>query len=192
MKVTIPKTFEEIPREINLIELFPLSRWFPVRFTIKYLLILVAAWVSFEFTASMIIQEYLPEPLAGDVILYGRLLAIGGFLAYIVRFILSTLRGNLRRMYIKDGALMVRRGVLLKNRGTFALARITDTYIEQDFFDLMFNTATVHVMTPTQTSGDFVKLVGFSKESADGIQRYVRQLTELISSHHAKKSKVSA
>lgn len=60
------------------------------------------------------------------------------------------------------GNLIISKGIVLRERGCFPLARITDIYLDHTFLDLIFGIYTLHVFTPSAVSGNFAKIDGLT------------------------------
>jgi len=67
---------------------------------------------------------------------------------------------------IREKSLIVRRGVLCKHELTLPLARITDVYLDQDFWGRLLNVCDLHVSSPTSASGRFAHIPGIDREGA--------------------------
>ncbi len=67
---------------------------------------------------------------------------------------------------IREKSLVVRRGVLCKHELTLPLSRITDVYLDQDFWGRVLNVCDLHVSSPTSTSGRFAHIPGIDRKGA--------------------------
>ena len=88
---------------------------------------------------------------------------------------------------IKDGHLVVAKGVILRQRGSFPLSRITDVYLTKTVSDFVLGLYDLHISTPTTTSGEFAKIDGLGRSAAVLFQRdltgYIEAYSEVRQSH---------
>ena len=71
---------------------------------------------------------------------------------------------------IHAGQFIVEKGIVLRERGSFPVIRITDVYLDRCFTDFIFGLYNVHVSTPTAHSGQFARIDGLSKATAISLQ----------------------
>jgi len=79
---------------------------------------------------------------------------------------------------IQGKQLVISKGIILRSRGAFPLARITDVYLDRDFGDLILNLYSLHLSTPTIYSGQFARIDGLSRSVATSLQSYLSILLE--------------
>ena len=88
---------------------------------------------------------------------------------------------------IKEGHLVVAKGVVLRQRGSFPLSRITDVYLTRTFGDFIFGLYDLHISTPTTTSGEFAKIDGLGRAAAVAFQRdltgYIEAYSDVRQGH---------
>jgi len=93
-------------------------------------------------------------------------LVLLSFFAAIGKFIFEVLEVQHYSYGIEAGHLVISKGIVLKRRGSFPLSRITDVYLDRTFADFLFGLYTLHISTPTMTSGHFARIDGLSLKSA--------------------------
>ena len=71
---------------------------------------------------------------------------------------------------IREQSLIVRHGVLCKRELTLPLARITDVYLDQDFWGRVLGVCDLHVSSPTSASGRFAHIPGIDREGAQAFR----------------------
>ncbi len=81
---------------------------------------------------------------------------------------------------IEGGHFIMSRGIILKQRGSFPLARISEVYLERNFLDLIFGVYNLHISTPTAESSEFARIEGLSSRAAHGMQEYLVRLVEEV------------
>lgn len=88
---------------------------------------------------------------------------------------------------IKEGHLVIAKGVILRQRGSFPLSRITDVYLTRTVADFVFGLYDLHISTPTTSSGMFAKIDGLGRAAAVAFQRdltgYIEAYSEVRQSH---------
>jgi membrane protein YdbS with pleckstrin-like domain len=81
--------------------------------------------------------------------------------------------------HVEDGHFMVKKGIILKQRGVFPLPRITDIYLQRDLWDLLLNLANLDVSTPTTYSADFTRIEGLPHPVAVALQKRLTTVVEM-------------
>lgn len=64
---------------------------------------------------------------------------------------------------IDAGNVVIRKGVVVKKEVSLPFTKITDVYVDQDFFDWFLGIYDVHISTPTVESGIFAHIDGVDK-----------------------------
>jgi membrane protein YdbS with pleckstrin-like domain len=154
---------------------------FPIayRVILKRSLSWVAGW--FGFLALLILVHsgaaaHLLEAPIGQVML-------GGFAVVSIVFVIKlTYEWLYRASYyyaIEAGYLVISKGIIIRQRGSFPLSRITDVYLDRTVSDFVFGLYDLHVSTPTVDSGRFARIDGLPRDSAVHLQRSLVSLIEV-------------
>ena len=69
--------------------------------------------------------------------------------------------------------IVIRKGVIAQKEITLPFTRITDVYVDQDVFDVLFRLYDVHMSTPTEQSGLFAHIDGVDKEGSVELRRMI-------------------
>lgn len=69
-----------------------------------------------------------------------------------------------------DKNIVIRKGVVAQREITLPFSRITDVYVDQDLFDVLFGLYDVHMSTPTQESGLFAHIDGVNKAGSQQLR----------------------
>ena len=69
--------------------------------------------------------------------------------------------------------IIIRKGVVAQKEITLPFNRITDVYVDQDIFDVMFGLYDVHISTPTQESGQFAHIDGVNKDGSQALRQMI-------------------
>lgn len=95
------------------------------------------------------------------------------FILCLGKFIYEHLYHSRYRYAIEAGHLVICKGLILKERGSFPLSRITEVYLDRTYLDLLFGLYIVHISTPTSHSGEFAHIVGLSQQNALELQETI-------------------
>jgi len=71
--------------------------------------------------------------------------------------------------------VVIRKGVISKREITLPLSKITDVYVEQDMYDVIFGLYEIQLSTPTAESGRTAHISGVNKKGADYIKELILQ-----------------
>jgi uncharacterized membrane protein YdbT with pleckstrin-like domain len=74
---------------------------------------------------------------------------------------------------IQGSNIVIRKGVLTRREITLPFSRITDVYVDQDFFDVLFGLYDVHISTPTQQSGLFAHIDGVNRQGSARLRQLI-------------------
>ena len=74
---------------------------------------------------------------------------------------------------IDENNIVIRKGVITQKEITLPFSRITDVYVDQDFFDVLFGIYDVHISTPTQESGLFAHIDGIDKKGSEQLKKMI-------------------
>lgn len=74
---------------------------------------------------------------------------------------------------IDENNLYLRKGVGSRRELIIPFSKITDVYLDQDFFDIIFGIYDLHVCTPTTESLKFAHIAGLNRESAETIKELI-------------------
>ena len=69
--------------------------------------------------------------------------------------------------------IAIRKGVIAQKEIILPFSRITDVYVDQDLFDVMFGLYDVHISTPTQESGMFAHIDGVNKSGSQQLRQMI-------------------
>lgn len=69
--------------------------------------------------------------------------------------------------------IVIRKGAIAQKEITLPFSRITDVYVDQDLFDLMFGLYDVHMSTPTEQSGQFEHIDVVDKGGSVELRRMI-------------------
>lgn len=174
-KESVPPT--QVYSKINLRKLYPISALWPLMRSFS--------WLSM-FIFSVILVFYLDykyvSTIENDVKrnLFHLIMVtvlLGTFSVWLGRFIVFALERWYYDYRIDSGHLYVVKGIFLKQKGSFPLARITDIYLDRSLLDFIFGLWDVHVSTPTASSGEFAHIPGLTSRNATNLQK---KLSELV------------
>lgn len=142
----------------------------------------VAGWIGFLGILVAVhagTSNHLFDSPAGQVVLSGFIIASAIFIAKLTYEILY------RASYyyaIEAGYLVISKGIIIRQRGSFPLSRITDVYLDRSVSDFIFGLYDLHVSTPTIDSGRFARIDGLPRDSAVHLQRSLVSLIEVTHS----------
>ena len=91
---------------------------------------------------------------------------------------------------IEAGHLVLSKGVIVRQRGSFPLSRITDIYLDRTIGDFIFGLCTLHLSTPTSHSHKFAKIDGLRLSTAVALQEYLSGLLEAIEPSHLSSEQI--
>lgn len=135
--------------------------------------------LGFSMGLFYIIESSVSEEVLVKMQTVASILVITSFLAAIGRFFFELIEMRHYFYGIEAGHLVLVKGIILKRRGSFPLSRITDVYLDRTFTDFLFGLYTLHISTPTMTSGHFARIDGLTRKSALRLQE---SLTDCLDS----------
>lgn len=164
--------------------IFDLRTQFPIayRVVLKRSFAWVAGWLAFLaviVALASISKGQLTSSPAGQIVVIGFALLTAAFIAKLTYEILY------RSSYyyaIEAGHLVVSKGIVIRQRGSFPLSRITDVYLDRTVSDFIYGLYDLHISTPTVDSGRFARISGLHRDSAVRLQR---NLVSLIEATHS-------
>ena len=105
-------------------------------------------------------------------------IAIAGFAGFI--WIGRIFFFEMERLFydyrVQGGNLYISKGILIKEKGSFPLSRITDLYLHRGLGDLIFGLSSLHVSTPTTASGEFAYIHGLTIRNAEALRDHLEKL----------------
>jgi uncharacterized membrane protein YdbT with pleckstrin-like domain len=163
---------------VDLKKLFPCSSRKPLRLSFKQFLsfafIVVVCVLCDHYLVSVVESETVRNAIQSAMLAFISLSGINWLVAYwLVKF-----RGRALKYFIRDGSLVITKGIFLKKSGSFHLSHITDVYLVQEQLDWIFRTCNLCVSTANQSSGQFAFIEGFSEETAQNLQEYLLKQAE--------------
>ena len=165
--------------DADLKKLFPCSKRKAIRLSFRQLVYFVIVSLF-----CLVLDHYIISDIESEVIrdpiqtLMLSAIFLTGF-NWLYAYWLVKLRGKTLEYFIKDGSVVITKGLFLKRRGSFHLSQITDVYLVQEQLDWLFKTCTLCVSTANQASGQFAYIEGFDEEVAHGMQEYLLKQTEI-------------
>jgi len=168
------------PGPILLKKEFPMTyrRAFKKAFWRFVLLVVVArAATSAE---SIWVQQIADEHLKFNLRLIFISLTVAAFIWWLARVIYYEIERRYYDYRVVGGNLYLSKGMFVKETGSFPLSRITDIYLHRGMGDYFWGLSSLHVSTPTATSGEFAFIHGLTTRNA---VRLRRQLEQLIKEH---------
>lgn len=108
------------------------------------------------------------------------LLLSAAFLIFIGKLVYEILWRTCYYYAIEDSNLVISKGILIRQRGSFPLSRITDVYLNRSFSDFIFGLYNLNVSTPTEHSGEFAEINGLSKQVAIQLQNLLTRTLEEV------------
>ncbi len=172
---------QENGHEINdraLVSLYPISRRFVLKRASLWLLpvpLLAVLYLLFKSQPSFAALNAESGGLIARIVLYS---AAGVAILGMLKVLYEELHRICYYYGIDSGNFVVRKGVILRQRGSFPLSRITDIYLARTYSDLLFNLCNLHISTPTRESSQFAHISGLSRKSAFELQNYLFSLLE--------------
>ncbi|MCC6219810.1 MAG: PH domain-containing protein [Deltaproteobacteria bacterium] len=163
---------------LDLKKEFPMSTlWAGRGASLLFLFFLISvgvAWVVSEYYVAYIQDDLWRERAEGVLIGVMALLLA----ASVIRFIFLQLEARFYDYHVRGGNLYISKGIIIKERGSFPLSRITDIYLRRGVGDLIFGLATLHVSTPTSSSGHFAYIKGLRMHDAMALQTKLEELVK--------------
>lgn len=165
--------------DVDLKQLFPCSKRKAIRLSFRQLVYFVLVSLF-----CLILDHYIISDVESEVIrdsiqtLMLSAIFLTGF-NWLYAYWMVKLRGETLEYLIKDGSVVITKGLFLKRRGSFHLSQITDVYLVQEQLDWLFKTCTLCVSTANQASGQFAYIEGFDEEVAHSMQEYLLKQTEI-------------
>ena len=164
-------------RNINLRELYPVSRRYYFYCTAPWLIALGLVIAPISATDIEYIlngREYFALTTVNDA---GALISLLLIVALTIKVIHTFLYLRTYKYFIRSGNLVISRGILLKQEVGFPLNRITDIYIDHTWDCFLFGLCHLHVLTPTAGSQDTGRIEGLSFRAARALrERLFRML----------------
>ena len=172
---------------VNLRRKYPLSYWVVIKRTISWVCLWLIGFLLTIYTQS-VDSSALISPVAEAQIDQIVLVLFLGVSAVSAAFIIYEVMYRTSYYYaIKEGHLVVAKGVILRQRGSFPLSRITDVYLTRTFGDFVFGLYDLHISTPTTSSGEFAKIDGLGRAAAVAFQRdltgYIEAYSDVRQGH---------
>jgi len=179
----------QIHRRLDLSKTYPLSRLFILEKVFPSLLLLVLIAIAF-----LVINLNQLKVGRQSTIVYG----IDGFLVFLAAFVgavclFQFVRAFLYRQYyriavINCDRLEISKGIILRKRASFPLAKISGLHLLKDWRGLVFGLATLEILTPGSRSQEFCHIEGLRESTAESLQQYVVSLTtEAVPSKNGSK-----
>lgn len=72
-----------------------------------------------------------------------------------------------------ENNFIVRKGVITRKEVTLPFAKITDVYIDQDIWDVIFAIYDLNISTPTVESGEFAHIDGLNKKGSTKLKELI-------------------
>lgn len=165
-------------RDVNLSSIYPISLMVGFRHTWIGLTVAVSASIA----ALLLSTYYFPFLLDNERReLYATAtqgVTAGLWCAWIARFAYEQLARVACYYGIEDGHFVIARGIFIRERGSFPLARITDVYLESNIMNLLLGVRTLHLATPTMLSERFARIDGLPTRVAEALQRRISRLVD--------------
>ena len=100
------------------------------------------------------------------------------FLVWFLRLVFFEIERLFYDYRVEGGNLHVSKGIILKEKGSFPLSRITDIYLHRGVGDFFWGISSLHVSTPTASSGRFAYIHGLTKNNADKLRVRLEELVK--------------
>lgn len=132
-----------------------------------------AIWSSAEYGWILQIPD---ENLKFRVRCIYALVTGAAFLWWISRVIYYEVERFYYDYRVVGGNLYLSKGMFVKETGSFPLSRITDIYLHRGWGDYFWGLSSLHVSTPTTTSGEFAYIHGLTIRNAVRLRRRLEQM----------------
>lgn len=174
--------YHQVVENVDLKRKFPCSKRKAFRLTFRKFVHFCAV-----VSVAMLCDRYLLVEIESDhirsniqVMLVVGMLA--SFLSWLHAYWMVKFRGKALNYFIKDGSIVISKGIFVKKIGSFSLSHITDVYLVQEQLDWLFKTFTLCISTANQSSGKFAFIEGFDEPVAQAFQEYLLRQAEISSS----------
>ena len=160
----------------DLKEKFPLSNLYIIRKNVGYILFclaLILFWVFYNHPSSPMRDYQLP----GNVSRYKIVITILGVIL-ILRIIYFWLYQAFLKYELRSANFHFIKGVFVKNEASVPFRNITDIFVKRSFLDTIFGLATLEVSSASDYANEFVRIEGFSNDSADRLTKHLRKVLE--------------
>lgn len=173
----------KVARDMNLSRIFPVS-WM-VGFRMTWMSLLVACATTTVAIAARPESE-LGLQISPLLLQWLNWLALGAWGVWGLRFLYEQI-ARLTLFYgIEDGHFVIARGVIIRERGGFPLARLTDMYLESSLINLLLGVRTLHLATPTTLSEKFARIDGLDARVAVALLRRLSRLVDRSITHEPR------
>lgn len=166
---------QSLQDNVNLKTLFQTSAKKPLRLSFRYLSaflgVLVGCLVMDHYLVSNIENDPSRDVLQSAMIV----LIAGSFLAWVIKYWFIKIQDRFLKYSLRDGSIVITKGIFLKKRGSFHLTQVTDVYLAQEQLDWFFNTCSLCISTPNEASGKFAFIEGFDRSVGLRLQQYLLQ-----------------
>lgn len=169
---------ELLAKDVNLSSIYPISWVVGFRRTWIVLTFAIVASLGATVLAALTLPGIEDGELKTLSIAAAKGLVVGLWAAWGLRFIYEQLARLSCYYGIEDGHFVIARGIFIRERGSFPLARITDVYLESNLMNLFFGVRTLHLATPTMLSEQFARIDGLPTRVAEALQRRISRLVE--------------
>lgn len=100
------------------------------------------------------------------------------FMWWLGRFVQFHIEKMTYEYKVSGGNLYLSKGLITKEKGSFPLDRITDIYLHRGVGDFFWGLSSLHISTPTVSSGHFAYIHGLTIRSAESLRERLEQLVK--------------
>jgi membrane protein YdbS with pleckstrin-like domain len=127
---------------------------------------------------SGIISGSSPE-LSDRILAWGAAIVV---LAGALRMVRETLHFLTYFYDIQGGNILIRKGIITKHEVILPFSRVTDVWVDQDFWDAMLGLYDIHLATPTQESMRAAHINGLDRRGAQKLRELLLNKIAAVSS----------
>jgi membrane protein YdbS with pleckstrin-like domain len=171
------ESVKEIPTRVNLKMRYPQSPFVIIEKSVWFLLAIVVVLLGYyQLNQPELDQAFYEEAARGVKIVFDYLLVVILILTGI-KIIYETLHHLMYNYNIELEHLVITRGVFMRTRASFPIAKINDASLTRNFVELIFGLYSLNILTasPTLTTGT---ISGLRKKEAVDLQAYLMLLVE--------------
>ncbi len=173
----------ELQQEINL------KKEYPIRFrrSIKKSFWRLLSAIMITAICGLFLIDAVPEiqnPTKRELIkilLYSSI--FGAVVWWLSQFVYHLAEQLSFQYRVSGGNLYLRKGFITKETGSFPLSRITDIYLHRGWGDFFWGLSSLHVSTPTASSGNFAYIHGLRIKDAEKMRARLEKLVKLHDMH---------
>ncbi len=172
----------EKQEDVNLRRCYPPAfrsiLFFSFPWLLSYLLVIIILLFLASFRAPME-AKITPLQQIFDTVFYA--IVVIGFLLCLGKLLYELIYHYLYYYGIEQKHLVISKGIILKERGSFPLSLITEVHLTRGVIEFLFGLYYLRLMTPSSSTTEIATIQGLRKDPATKLQNY---LTSLVDKSH--------